>query len=67
VRLWQQSFERAPHRSAIGMNLALAFCAAGQTDVARNFLLRVLEFNPDSSKAKQLWTHLNADPVQCKF
>jgi hypothetical protein len=67
VQLWQQSFERAPHRSVIGINLALAFCVAGQTDVARSYLTKVLEFNPDSIKAKQLWTHLNADPVQCKF
>lgn len=67
VRLWQQSLERAPYRSVIGINLSLAFCAAGQTDVARRYLARVLEFDPDSSKAKQLWAHENADPAECKF
>lgn len=67
VRLWQQSLERAPYRSVIGINLALAFCVDGQADVARRYLARVLQFDPDSSKAKQLWTHLNADPVECKF
>lgn len=67
VRLWQQSLERAPYRSVIGINLSLAFCAAGQPDVARRYLGRVLQFDPDSAKAKQLWAHLNADPVECKF
>lgn len=67
VRLWQQSLERAPYRSVIGMNLSLAFCAAGQTDIARHYLSRVLAFDPDSTKAKQLWAHMNAKPVQCGF
>ena len=67
VRLWQQSLERAPYRSVIGINLSLAFCVAGQPDVARRYLGRVLQFDPDSTKAKQLWAHLNADPVECKF
>ncbi|MGC2477149.1 MAG: multiheme c-type cytochrome [Candidatus Sulfotelmatobacter sp.] len=66
VHLWQQSFEREPYRSIIGMNLSLAFCVDGQVDVARRYLARVLQFDPDSTKAKQLWAHLNADPVQCK-
>ena len=48
------------------MNLAIAFCAAGQKEDARRYVLRVLEFNPDSGKAKSLLAHLNADPVQCK-
>ncbi len=66
VQLWQGPFERVPYRSAIGMNLAMAFCAAGQKEDARHYVERVLEFNPDFGKARQLLAHLNADPVQCK-
>lgn len=67
VKLWQQAFARIPNQSAIGMNLALAFCAAGQTEDARQYVERVLEFNPDFGKAKHLWIHLNTDPVQCSY
>ena len=66
VELWQAAFERVPYRSAIGMNLAMTFCAAGQKDEARQYVKRVLEFNPDYGKAKQLLAHLNSEPVRCK-
>ena len=66
VQLWQQSFQRAPHRSAIGMNLAMAFCSTGQTKEAHNYVLQVLEFNPDLPNAKRLLHSLNADPPSCK-
>jgi hypothetical protein len=66
VELWQGAFDRVPHRSAIGMNLAMAFCAAGQKEEARRYVLRVLVFNPDSMSAKRLLAHLNADSLQCK-
>lgn len=66
VELWQKAFARAPHRSAIGMDLAMAFCGAGQKDEARGYVRRVLEFNPDFAAAKKLWAHLNEDPVKCK-
>jgi hypothetical protein len=66
VELWQGAFERTPHLSAIGMDLAMAFCAAGQKDVARQYVRRVLEFNPDYSNAKRLLGNLNGDPVKCK-
>ncbi len=66
VELWQAAFERAPYRSAIGMDLAMAFCAVGQKDDARGYVRRVLEFNPDFASAKKLWRHLNEDPAKCK-
>jgi Flp pilus assembly protein TadD len=66
VELWQGAFARVPDRNAIGMNLAMAFCVAGQKDDARSYVMRVLQFNPDFGKGKQLLAHLNADPVQCK-
>jgi hypothetical protein len=44
----------------------MAFCAAGQKEEARRYVLRVLEFNPDYGKGKALLVHLNGDPVQCR-
>jgi Tetratricopeptide repeat/Cytochrome c554 and c-prime len=66
VKLWQEAFRRAPHRSVIGMNLALVFCAAGQKDIARKYLERVLEFNPDYGKGRSLLAHLGEENGQCK-
>jgi Flp pilus assembly protein TadD len=66
VQLWQGAFERLPHRSAIGINLALAFCGSGQVEQARKYAQRVLEFNPDSREAQSLMKNLSADPVSCK-
>src|ERR1035441_3640459 len=65
VKLWQGAFQRAPGRSSIGMNLARAVCAAGQANEARNYTLRVLQFNPDLTAAKKLLNGLNADPPKC--
>ena len=65
IKMWQSAFERTPGRSAIGMNLAYAFCASGQYKEARNYVLRVLEFNPDLDRAKKLSLSLNADPPSC--
>jgi tetratricopeptide (TPR) repeat protein len=66
VQLWQGAFDRVPHRSEIGMDLAMAFCAAGQKDEARQYVQRVLEFNPDFENAKRLLGRLGGDPVKCK-
>jgi Tetratricopeptide repeat/Cytochrome c554 and c-prime len=65
VTLWAGAFQRAPGRSAIGMNLARAFCEAGQTDRASDFALRVLQFNPDLDSAKRLLKGLKATPPKC--
>jgi tetratricopeptide (TPR) repeat protein len=65
VHLWQDAFHRAPGRSSIGMNLAHAFCSAGQYSDARNYTMRVLQFNPDLGPAKKLIKELNADPPKC--
>ncbi len=66
VELWQGAFARVPHRSAIGMDLAMVLCAVGQKDEARKYVERVLEFAPDYGKGKALLAHLNGDPVQCR-
>jgi len=66
VRLWEDAFQRAPGQSRIGMNLARLFCGAGQPDAARDYVLRVLEFNPDLPEAKSLLQRLNGAPPKCK-
>jgi tetratricopeptide (TPR) repeat protein len=65
VKLWEGAFQRAPGRSSIGMNIAHAFCSAGQIDQARDFTMRVLQFNPDLDSAKKLLNGLNATPAKC--
>jgi hypothetical protein len=65
VHLWQGAFQRAPGCSNIGMNLARALCAAGHFAEARDYTLRVLQFNPDLGSAKKLLNQLNADPPKC--
>ena len=65
VSLWQDAFRRAPGRSQIGMNLALAFCSTRQFKDARNYTMRVLQFNPDLGEAKTMLKQLNADPPTC--
>lgn len=65
VKLWQKAFQNAPGRSEIGVNLARAFCGAGQYDVARNYVMRVLQFNPDLPGAKGLLKGLAASPPKC--
>ena len=65
VALWESAFQRAPGRSGIGMNLAYAFCGANQTDQARDFTMRVLQFNPDLEEGKKLLKGLNATPPKC--
>ena len=44
------------------MNLVVAFCDARQFDEARTTALRVLEFNPDMTAAKQALQTLNRTP-----
>ena len=65
VTLWQGAFQRAPGRSSVGMNIARAFCGAGQFDHARDFTMRVLQFNPDLDSAKKLLNGLNGTPPKC--
>jgi tetratricopeptide (TPR) repeat protein len=65
MALWEEAFERAPERSAIGLNLARGFCVSAQFDKARGYVARVLEFNPDSAEARQLQKQLNASPPVC--
>ena len=65
IALWQKAFEHAPARSSIGMNLVRAYCSEGKVDEARSYTLRVLEFNPDLTPAKQMLKYLNQVPSKC--
>ena len=65
VRLWEDAFQRAPGQSRIGMNIARVLCDAGQPGSARDYVLRVLEFNPDLPEAKTLLQGLNGSPPKC--
>jgi hypothetical protein len=47
------------------MNLVLAFCSTRQFKDARNYTMRVLQFNPDLGEAKTMLKQLNADPPTC--
>ncbi|MBZ5652866.1 MAG: hypothetical protein LAO18_20550 [Acidobacteriia bacterium] len=67
VEIWQGAFQRAPGRSSLGMNLVVAFCDARQFDEARTTALRVLEFNPDMTAAKQALRSLNRNPPGCNL
>jgi len=66
LKLWQDAFQRAPGQSRIGMNIALLFCGSSQPDNARDYVLRVLEFNPDLPEAKSLLQRLNNGLSKCK-
>jgi len=66
VALWEPAFDRAPGRSAIGMNLAHIACDAGQFDKARAYVARVLQFNPDSPAVKTFAKQIASDPPNCK-
>jgi predicted CXXCH cytochrome family protein len=63
IELWQPAFERAPARSSIGLNLVRAYCDEGNLDEARKYTLRVLEFNPDLARARQIQRSLSGVPA----
>ena len=66
LKLWQDAFMRAPGQSRIGMNIARLYCNTAQPDSARDYVLRVLEFNPDLPEAKNLLQRLNSGSRKCK-
>ena len=66
LKLWRDAFGRAPAHSAIGIDLALVSCDMGQVAAARDYVNRVLQFNPDLAKAREFLGHLNAHPPRCE-
>jgi len=67
IRLWQSVFDRAPARSAIGMNIAKVLCGAGEFARARSSVIRVLAFNPDMAAARHLLQNLDRRPPVCEL
>jgi predicted CXXCH cytochrome family protein len=67
VELWRGPFARAPWRSEIGIDLALAYCAAERFDIAKSYIDRVLEFNPDFSTARNIKAQLSSAPPHCSL
>jgi Flp pilus assembly protein TadD len=65
IQLWQDTFERAPFRSEIGMNLVRVYCQTEKLDLARSTVVRVLQFNPDLAPAKAVITSLDGNPPRC--
>jgi tetratricopeptide (TPR) repeat protein len=65
IALWQKAFALAPDRSSIGLNLVQAYCNEGKVAEARSSTLRVLEFNPDLTQAKDMLKYLNQVPAKC--
>jgi len=63
--LWKAAFEKAPYKSAIGLNLAIAYCKQQDFKSAQNITLRVLEFNPDLPVGKGLLSAVMHDPPEC--
>ena len=65
VDLLHGAFDRAPGRSSIGLDLARVLCLQGKPNEARASIARVLEFNPDSSAARELLQSMNAPNSGC--
>jgi tetratricopeptide (TPR) repeat protein len=65
LELWKSAFERAPGRSAIGINLARAYCAQGDASNARRTLSRVLEFAPDFPAAREMLHSMDRNGGGC--
>ena len=65
VSLWQNVFQRAPWRSSVGIDIALGYCAAERFDHAKEYVERVLQFNPDFAAARSLRDQLSENPPRC--
>jgi Tetratricopeptide repeat/Cytochrome c554 and c-prime len=65
ARLLGQAFDRAPGRSAAGIDLARVQCLAGHFDEARRTATRVLQFNPDMAQAQALLLDFKSATPKC--
>jgi predicted CXXCH cytochrome family protein len=65
ITLWRPAFERAPQRSGLGLNLARAYCVSGHAEESQATLVRVLEFNPDSSAGRSMLASLQSGQAKC--
>jgi type IV pilus assembly protein PilF len=65
VSLWQNVFQHAPWRSSVGIDIAVGYCAAERFDHAKEYVERVLQFNPDFAAARSLRDQLSQNPPRC--
>jgi predicted CXXCH cytochrome family protein len=65
-RLWKAVFDRDPAQLGAGMNLAVMECALGERAAALATLDRLLEFAPDSEKAKSMARNISSGSHECK-
>ncbi|MGH9425678.1 MAG: tetratricopeptide repeat protein, partial [Terriglobia bacterium] len=61
ISLWQEALRQNPGLETASMYLALALRRTGKTLLAREELLKALEFNPDSKMIRKLLTDLGED------
>jgi hypothetical protein len=54
IGLWRPAFDRNPDMIDLGVNLAMGECLQGDRSAAAAVLNRVLRFNPDSARAREL-------------
>jgi len=66
LQLWTSAFERAPHLTDLGVNLAMGRCLAGDAAGARAAVARALLHNPDSPAARSLQGALDREPERCR-
>jgi predicted CXXCH cytochrome family protein len=64
--LWTSAFERAPHRTDLGVNLAMGRCLAGDAAGAKAAIARALRHNPDSEAARTFENALDREPERCR-
>jgi tetratricopeptide (TPR) repeat protein len=65
IGLWKSAFERAPGRSALGLNMARALCLSGKADESKAAIARVLEFNPDMRTGREMLKQLESGEAKC--
>jgi hypothetical protein len=67
LALWKSAFQLRPWQDSVGMDLGLSLCEGGRYDEAREVILRMLQFDPDSAGAKELLRRVNSDrPNGCR-
>jgi Tfp pilus assembly protein PilF len=60
IGLWQEALDRNPALEAPAINLSKVYLQKGDPISAREWLLKALEFTPDSTSALELWSTLAA-------
>jgi Flp pilus assembly protein TadD len=62
ISLWQEALKQNPGLETASIYLALALLRTGKAFLAREELVKALEFNPDSKMIRKLLTDLGGEP-----